>query len=627
MKQQYLNIVDTFLSASIYNKALLIDGKWGIGKTYFIKETVREYIENKDKKFIYISVNGSSSVDEVRVTLLKKALKIPVKGASRFLKLENSKYGQWITTASNKLQNLLEKGAEYAFKNSAKYESYYKLYEFYKYIGTIDLVYNLKNTVFCFDDIERLSEKLKLDDLLGMISTEIIEKGGKVILVGNIEKGRDKDKLYEVAEKYIGWNLNYAPKSEAVVNSILEKQVLEAQFGSFINRNKTFIKKACVQINLKNYRTFLFFLEILKKIHGLIGEEYMFLDKDIIAFSLLFAVEEKSGDLKKVIKRGQAIPEYITKTYLRIDDNGDLIYSNNEGQDKKHEEEFNNKVQLIYNGLIEESISYYFIEPIYNLIRNGSLSKEDLIKDLDTMKKKFRYIKGKIADSAIYGLFHFMKGTSEEYEKNIKEIKRRLSSMDFSIYSIDMVINRLVWLNEEGLVAFEEGELEMLIGKNINKLKDEFCREYESIHVSDLLLGFLEERTGKYKKIFKDKYDDWEKEISYNNKLTVLNNISNDNFDYQEFMNLFTSIEVEQIFQFLKNNKNDKELIEKIKGSISNYYRTSHPRNNEKNNKIYALNSKMEELEIPSGNILEKYAINNLKKALESLINSWEGKV
>ena len=57
-----------------YNYALLIDGEWGSGKTYFITHDIKSVIENHEQEgenrtFKYISLYGIKSTDEMEESI------------------------------------------------------------------------------------------------------------------------------------------------------------------------------------------------------------------------------------------------------------------------------------------------------------------------------------------------------------------------------------------------------------------------------------------------------------------------------------------------------------------------------------------------------------------------------
>lgn len=60
--QNSLNsLLDIYLEDNTYSYAILIDGVWGCGKTFFIKKYINESVVAKNKKCIYISLYGLES--------------------------------------------------------------------------------------------------------------------------------------------------------------------------------------------------------------------------------------------------------------------------------------------------------------------------------------------------------------------------------------------------------------------------------------------------------------------------------------------------------------------------------------------------------------------------------------
>lgn len=70
-----VSIVIKYIDENLYNYAVMIDGDWGCGKTYFVKEYLIDKIEQNEtekkdedyniKRIVYISLYGVKSVDEV----------------------------------------------------------------------------------------------------------------------------------------------------------------------------------------------------------------------------------------------------------------------------------------------------------------------------------------------------------------------------------------------------------------------------------------------------------------------------------------------------------------------------------------------------------------------------------
>ena len=67
--------IDRFINNRLYHYSLLINGKWGSGKTYFVKETLIPHIEKTNRDVNYLSLYGIRSTDEITRMLCVQAIK------------------------------------------------------------------------------------------------------------------------------------------------------------------------------------------------------------------------------------------------------------------------------------------------------------------------------------------------------------------------------------------------------------------------------------------------------------------------------------------------------------------------------------------------------------------------
>ena len=106
--KQYLAYYFSLAHAPHY--AVLINGPWGIGKTYLIRKILREHFGNEGS-FVYISLFGLTSIDEVDATLFQaiypplawKTTKLAsraIKAGLKFLRIDfEMKIGELINKA------------------------------------------------------------------------------------------------------------------------------------------------------------------------------------------------------------------------------------------------------------------------------------------------------------------------------------------------------------------------------------------------------------------------------------------------------------------------------------------------------------------------------------------------
>ncbi|ACK95818.1 hypothetical protein CN498_20700 [Bacillus thuringiensis] len=150
--------------------AVLLNGKWGSGKTYFWKNILKKEIEDVGKRVIYVSLYGISSIEEIDKKI--------VLGKWEFVeKISNSKVGGRISEIGKVAFGVIKKldptGVSDQLTN----------------MNFEDLL-NYNDTVLCFDDLERVN--MRVDEVLGYINNFVEHDGTKVIIIGNEEEIADK---------------------------------------------------------------------------------------------------------------------------------------------------------------------------------------------------------------------------------------------------------------------------------------------------------------------------------------------------------------------------------------------------------------------------------------------------
>ncbi len=171
-----------YLGDNNYRYAILIEGEWGCGKTYFVLNDLQTAIEkyelNHTKRSVrYISLYGCKSVDEIEESLYwsivdeqfyKKYEQIThTESYYGKEKEKRQKGGRIITNISKKMISSLMQRFEISSKS----------YEF------ISDFLSLNKNIFIFDDLERCS--CPPNDVLGYINGLVEHEGAKVILIAN----------------------------------------------------------------------------------------------------------------------------------------------------------------------------------------------------------------------------------------------------------------------------------------------------------------------------------------------------------------------------------------------------------------------------------------------------------
>lgn len=152
---QVKNEIDSYINQECASNAILLDGEWGCGKTYFIKEAFIKRTDYKDTHiFVYISCYGLMSEDELKEKMLDSLLKI-------------SNVGK-LLGGIKKTVSIIK---DYNNINTTFF--------------TIDTIIDKlsKKVVLIFDDIERC--EMPINQLLGSINYYVEHKGIFTIIIAN----------------------------------------------------------------------------------------------------------------------------------------------------------------------------------------------------------------------------------------------------------------------------------------------------------------------------------------------------------------------------------------------------------------------------------------------------------
>lgn len=155
-----LDSIISYINNSLASYAILLDGEWGSGKTYFLKKELFPVFEKKGQEYIYVSLYGLSSMDELTNKILIEIIDdyMPDNINKNILKL---------VKLSNSLLDFFEifKTTKDILKKIKK-----EFTDFNKYI-------------YVLDDVERCS--IPINDLMGYFNYFIEENNCKMILVAN----------------------------------------------------------------------------------------------------------------------------------------------------------------------------------------------------------------------------------------------------------------------------------------------------------------------------------------------------------------------------------------------------------------------------------------------------------
>ncbi len=322
-----------YVRADYTDYAIMINGEWGSGKTYFWNHKIRNKIESmhlNGKKFttIYMSLYGISNLEEISKKIFIETTQLMDKNLKKYMDAN----GQ--TTIP-----------EYA-KTGLDMANFFGVTQNGDRIDYSDF-FSTDDKVLCFDDLERanvdvidilgyinnfvehdhiktiiicnekeLSTKLKSSNLemKTFIATYLLDKEGDLSKVSDkpmVEKIQDKieyvfDKAndYErIKEKLIGETFEYAPEFTYIINGLLMRYENNEDLIRFLRENTGLIISTFNKSGTRNLRILKHALNDFKKIFEMVNKYYPNTNNRVLQTMLIFTIavsfEIKAGKITK----------------------------------------------------------------------------------------------------------------------------------------------------------------------------------------------------------------------------------------------------------------------------------------------------------------------------------------
>ena len=381
--------------------AVLLKGKWGSGKTWFIKKTL-DSLKKPDVKQLYLSLYGVTSFNEIEDELFRQLHPVL---ASKTMILA-TKFAKGFLKATIKV-DLDSDGKE---DDSVSFQ-----------IPELDLSDYRKDyndLVIVFDDLERVS--IDLEKLLGYINYFVEHKGCKVILIANEEEilnyqeGSDcfKYSYRRIKEKLVGKTFEIMPDLDGALNCFLS-EIKNATCKSLFDKNFSIIvdvyKKSGYQ-NLRHLKQALWDFERFQSFICDNASSKKGLLDHLLKIFLILIFEIRSGDFLPIDISGLLKQHYLSKISGKSKDGIETLYH----VIKKKYYDFNST-----DLLIDESIWIDFFD-------KGICSRERIQESLERTKY---FLSENTTDWE--RLWHSMELTDEEFTSALDSVKKDFKKRAF----------------------------------------------------------------------------------------------------------------------------------------------------------------------------------------------------
>jgi len=421
MRDNLAEIIEQYLNIET-NYAMIVNGNYGIGKTYYFKNELFPRIrkislpQHNEKKYtpIHISLFGIKTIEDIQTQIFVEIYPI--------LKKRGIKLAAGI--GKSLIRGIAQVNG---------------LGDINDYINDFDLSpkdwINYDELVICLDDIDRKSESLNITETLGFINTLVENHGAKILIIANEEVLRiDQNYTSKLREKVIGISIEFIPKNEEVFELIIKERYASGNelYFDYLSENKLTILDI-LQKNNNNLRNLIYFLEHFRIIFSRLIEQFE-TDPDfnisktkklntVLYFSLTIAFEYKEGNIN-------------SSNFDKIEGSDSIVFINqmvniaktdNKPVEKSYESQFIEK----YYGKNE----FIFLNSIFSYLTGQSaFDKDELI---DELKKIYVVENGNIPESqkilTKLGYFDCLKLSDKEYKAYTYQMLEYLDNGEFSL--------------------------------------------------------------------------------------------------------------------------------------------------------------------------------------------------
>lgn len=581
--------------------ALQIDGEWGSGKTFFINEFSKT---TQKAKVIYFSIYGYDDFQNLKTELLSQI-------ATELDQSSIIKKGNKILSTF-KLFNI---NSNFVLNSIVLSDIALK-----KAIQHI-LEKNNETIVVVIDDLERLSEKIELQDFLGFIINDIIEKFKfKVLIISNEAKMKShNNEFLKIKEKIISKTVEFS-RDEVILKEILQEIIK----SDFLNENLNWIidifsifDNLC-KINLRTVFSiidnFEFVEQKFKEHPSDLDERYCneFL-KSVFLNIYVFTTELKSGNIKNeqihILKKHDFDRFFYINGKLDIENCWHYLINKYHGKSKLFDD------YIIYsNSIMSYVISGIWYDDNYRNKWYECFYPDGNIEDYEKLSNFYNY-------------------SESELVKIQERLLRECYESDITYNKVINIYRRLSYFETINLLLIEKSKLDDLIVRITELLSDNDLSIQEISSLENSFIFDPPSNTGfkKLKEVVKEKIA-----FTYSVRtLDLIEAIFNEDYKKEKSIIDHTNSEEIRVFQsIISNNLISTKITSKNNKAYSlatfidrEYLRVSNSKDYHQDEiqDVKQMIVEINELFMPDKlDKVDRFKINYLLNKLDKLLKHWE---
>ena len=506
-----------YIRAEYTDYAIMINGEWGSGKTYFWNHKIKPKIESmqvngKRLTAIYMSLYGISNLEEISKKIFIETTQLMDKNLKKYMDAsgvgsipEYAKTGLDMANFFGVTQNGNQLDYGQFFSTDDKVLCFDDLeranvdvIDILGYINNFVEHDHIKTIIICNE--KELSTKLKNSNLemKTFIATYLLDKQDKLTIKTDkpmverirdtIEYVFDKANDYErIKEKLIGETFEYAPEFNYIINGLLMRYENEADLIRFLRENTNLITSTFNKSGTRNLRILKHALNNFKKIFDMVTKAYPNTNHRILQTMLIFTIA-----ISFEIKAGK-----ITKDkFVNIDSNEEykaILVSSRVFMDNRqfYIKEFDNNY-------------YYNFKAEYRFFKFIEIYVRTRIFDMKVFKDNMEVIRNTIDTSQLPGYKRLLteeywKIPDDQFEGVIDETIEDVKNGRIELIQIVKLFAYFIYFIKKDLIRYDIRTIKSVFfnGMNIASLTSSYCdnveEELSTVAVVEEIAGEMQE--------------------------------------------------------------------------------------------------------------------------------------
>lgn len=571
-------VITDYVLSKDTDYAIMIDGEWGAGKSWYWDNVLTEQIRKiptkdntEEKPSMYnvakISLFGISSVDDLRIKIFEET--------SAFFANKYVKTGAKLTgMVLNKVAGLFNV-SETSAKDVSDLLSEFSV--------------NLEHYVLCFDDLERIKIEL-LIELLGYINTLVEHDKVKVVFICNENELKDVD-YHKYKEKIVRFT--------HTIKADISKMVVEfakgrnEAYSRYISERKDFIAFVYQKGNCSNLRTLKYNLDIYEYIYDIIketiqpdNEQHVNTIADyMLRLSMVYSIEFRRDNDEVKLKSLAAINKqwcYQIDTMDNLSRQSEDNDNKQKSQKKKSEEEkivdYQRQIKKCY---FANSYIFGSSMPMIEYLLTGYCDEDSMKSNIRRIEAEAKRYETSEEKRLYQELTQFWDTDDDVMKAAVRRTMERVRESSFSLQDYPLFFLALQRLQNFGFIDLKMTilELQEIFDAAISKFKnvqfidglDAYYYQSEDVSTPEfraLVNKVIDINAHNNKKNLKEEFETIVKDISSSESLAKYEHVLTflfENIGAEEFLILFVAYHnsrKREYWNFFDKRYNSRECLD-----------------------------------------------------------------